>query len=495
METIRLFVVSLLLSVALQTAGALAIGPGDFQEPAVFDFSDLTSGTRLAGGLPNPYAAAGVQFTGYVTTYEGYGLHGNHLATAFANDPAEPFVVRARLLHEPALRLGAYVWPEYGETTTFTTFDDLGQPIERLGLAGAQFAGLEASFDRPIRYVEWRGLDGCTLTTFPRVDGVMIDFAPEPATLGFLGVGGLALLFRRRRNELCRQGRLAAGVSPTGRTGRAVAALLVFAVATVPAHWAKADIWFLGIGNDGYYTDVTGLHNAYCDLPNPHGVAMHSRLLSNRSGSAILSDIGWLADNAGPGDLALFYYSGHGGTTYDYNHDEVTAWPRNSSDETIGRTSGWVTDDQVTSAVRRVDSQVPVIVIFDSCYAGGMVGGYQDMGSLSNVFVMMSSREDQVSYGGYPYSRFTQQLVNGLGCGLPADLDYARLRVSGQTPQYFDAGGFRSLSLVPVPEPTTLAFLAVGALAIASGRGKRRTSGTRHTSGIPGPERKEGNPW
>ena len=63
--------------------------------------------------------------------------------------------------------------------------------------------GLGSSPDRPIRSVEWRGLAGSTLTTFPRVDGVKIDVVPEPATLGLLAMGGAGLVFRRRAKAKC----------------------------------------------------------------------------------------------------------------------------------------------------------------------------------------------------------------------------------------------------------------------------------------------------
>jgi hypothetical protein len=253
-----------------------------------------------------------------------------------------------------------------------------------------------------------------------------------------------------------------------------------------------ANVWFLGIGNDGYYTDVLGIYNAYAGLPNPNGTPIQSRLLSNH-GTTILSDIGWLATNARPGDLAVFYYSGHGGTTFDYNYDEVTVWPRNSSDETIGLSSNWITDDQVAGALGGINQKVPVVAIFDSCYAGGMVGGREDLNRLPNVFVMMSSREDQVSYGDYPYSRFTQQLVSGLGYGLPADtsrdgtvtfkewFDYARVRVSGQTPQYFDASAFGSLPLVPTPEPASLLLMAAGGCALLLRRRQNHRLASRPT--------------
>ena len=259
----------------------------------------------------------------------------------------------------------------------------------------------------------------------------------------------------------------------TSVSARRVAAMILAFGVLGPVS-AEADVWFLGVGNDGFFADVAGVHNAYTGSPNPHDTPIYSRLLSNRGGAAIRSDIDWLTTNTQPGDLAIFCYSGHGDRTYDYSDDETIGWPRNSSDETIGHSYSWITDDQVTEALSGVDPRASLVGIFDACYAGGMVGGREDLNTLPNVFVMMSSREDQVSYGGSTYSRFTEQLINGLGDGLPADINhdgtvtfdewfgYVRSHVYGQTPQYVDAGALGSLPIVPVPEPGTVLVLVAG---------------------------------
>ena len=167
-----------------------------------------SGGTALA----NPYEIQSVEFTGYVTSYNGNSLNGLHLATGFANTPAEPYVVRARFLNNPALRVGANVWPEPSGQTSLTAFDDYGNVIDSIILDDWGFTGLEVSPDSPIRYVEWRGLAGTSLSTFPRVDHVMVDFVPEPATMLVLGLGALGLLIRRRRTTGERQNHRVASI-------------------------------------------------------------------------------------------------------------------------------------------------------------------------------------------------------------------------------------------------------------------------------------------
>jgi hypothetical protein len=178
---------------------ARQIGVGDFEDPMVFDFTELTSGTRLGTGNPNPYEGMGVQFTGFVASTNHQMIQGSHLASGFANSPAEPYVVRVRLLDEPALRVGAYVWPESGSSTSITAFDFDGAVIETCIVpSDTSFVGLESSLDHPISYVEWRGLQGSNLSTFPRVDGVRLDVVPEPTTLSLLGIVGVVALLRCR---------------------------------------------------------------------------------------------------------------------------------------------------------------------------------------------------------------------------------------------------------------------------------------------------------
>ncbi len=195
-------VFSVLVLVTSSTrAVAAQIGPSQFEDPLVFDFSELDGGTHLGSGYANPYANAGVEFTGYIADYDYEDISGRHLASGFANSPAEPYVVRLRLLDDFAAKVGAYVWAGGSGDTWITAYDQDGLVIDTLAVDGytCSFVGFESTVGRPISVVEWRGPTSSSFTTFPRVDNVMMEYVPEPATLSLLALGGLGALTRRRR--------------------------------------------------------------------------------------------------------------------------------------------------------------------------------------------------------------------------------------------------------------------------------------------------------
>jgi len=274
-------------------------------------------------------------------------------------------------------------------------------------------------------------------------------------------------------------------------SARLAAAAAVLVVGLLPAS-ALAEYWFLGIGNDGYIKaegkDINGLHTTIMLAPNWQAATVNSNILADREGSQILGDLGWLA-GAGPGDLAVFFYSGHGSATGDVNGDELAGWAIDSPDETIGLLAGdWCSDDQIAAGLSAVNPAVPLVLIFDCCYAGGMVGGLDDLNSLPNLYVMMSSLENESSYGGDPYSEFTQQLVNGItpaGGAWPADANadqavtldewfaYALANCTDQTPVKYDSG-LGDLNIVYVPAPASAPLLAAGAAGLLGRAGRKR---------------------
>ena len=252
----------------------------------------------------------------------------------------------------------------------------------------------------------------------------------------------------------------------------AVAALLVCAPAV------SGDYFFLGVGNDGYVADVHGIQSALTAAPNWQCEEVHSRILSNRSGQQVGLDLAWLTSRAQPGDLAFFMYSGHGASeTYDFNWDEPFLDYR---DESIGLQSGdpGLTDDEMAARLSAVRPDVMLVIVLDTCHAGGFADGLDDLCTLPNAYVMMSSQSDESSWGGGSFSVFSGHLIDGISRHWPADTDrdgsvtldewfsYGYWRTWGQTPVRCDTGGLGPLPIVATPEPATLALLSAGALSV-----------------------------
>lgn len=246
--------------------------------------------------------------------------------------------------------------------------------------------------------------------------------------------------------------------------------IMLFSLTALTGSLASADFWFLGVGNDGYINDVDGIYNSLMQTPNWQSSTVHERRYTNRTGSQIVGDLAWFS-NAQEDDVAIFYYSGHGSFSSDSSGEEMSGWALDSFDETIGHGSNFCTDDSIANALSAVNPAVTLVTIFDTCYAGGMVGGTQDLNTLPNVFAMLSSSEDQVSYGGDPLSNFTDLLVQGITGPWPADSDengivtlnewfyFAGDRIVDQTPINFDAADFGSTPIASVPEPTSMLIM------------------------------------
>lgn len=222
---------------------------------------------------------------------------------------------------------------------------------------------------------------------------------------------------------------------------------------------AAGDLWFLGVGNDEFKIDVYGMAYGLDRLAGERGASLQSSLRFDRGGADILADIGWLAANADRGDVAMFYYSGHGDWAYDDSGEERAGWTDDPADETIGRRRDWCTDDELAAALGAVAPDVPVVAIFDACYAGGMVGGASDLNTLDEALVMMSSGEMEDSWTDDTYGVFSTGLIEGIAPGLPADadydgaitygewFDYAFDGAWGQTPCLYDTGDWAAMDL------------------------------------------------
>lgn len=153
---------------------------------------------------------------------------------------------------------------------------------------------------------------------------------------------------------------------------------------------------------------------------------------------------------AGRGDLALLYYSGHGfkdrtGSLYLAANDTDTQRPLNTA----------VAASFIKDAIQLSDCK-HIVVVLDSCYSGtfqlGSKGESEDLPSFAKslegetVAVLASSRSGQVSFEGEgTYSRFTQVFLQGIRTAradknldgritLQELFDYIRDNLSGQLP-------------------------------------------------------------
>ena len=214
---------------------------------------------------------------------------------------------------------------------------------------------------------------------------------------------------------LCRWGRMA---------------LILFFLMVPACGPASAAYHFLGIGNDGYINDVNGLWGRMNLWANWSAQpAANNRIRENLSGGSILEELDALAGRLAPGDLGLFFYSGH---MYSYaaddNGDETATGSAalNPYEERMGlRGNPWdrASDDAIAAALSGTVDGATLVVVVDACHAGGLIGGSGDLQTVDNLYFMGAAQEDEEAYASTPYSRFTNGLVWGIEGTSPADAD------------------------------------------------------------------------
>lgn len=84
---------------------------------------------------------------------------------------------------------------------------------------------------------------------------------------------------------------------------------------------------------------------------------------------SILQKLAWLACNAGPGDTAIVYFSGHGGRRSSPTEDQAYFCPTDALPGDFDGTC--IGSDEFTLALRAIKSQ-RLVVLLDTCYAGGL---------------------------------------------------------------------------------------------------------------------------
>jgi hypothetical protein len=96
-----------------------------------------------------------------------------------------------------------------------------------------------------------------------------------------------------------------------------------------------------------------------------------------------------VAAAAGPNDLFIFFYSGHGNQV----RSQVSATEPDGKNETIEMVDGSITDDEMNEMFQQVRAQTALLVL-DSCFSGGFA---RDVVSRPGVMGLFSSEEDLTS--------------------------------------------------------------------------------------------------
>jgi len=151
--------------------------------------------------------------------------------------------------------------------------------------------------------------------------------------------------------------------------------LLLLAVATAlsTATTAVGRTIYRGIGNDEFRDDIDTL--AAClkpHLASPYDLDLR---VKDKSGAEICALVQADAILCQPGDIYIFHYSGHG----SFQPDNTPGEDPNGDDETIGLSGTGLTDDELAGCMKNFADCCTVLVIMDSCFGGGFVGGTEDL--------------------------------------------------------------------------------------------------------------------
>lgn len=135
--------------------------------------------------------------------------------------------------------------------------------------------------------------------------------------------------------------------------------------------------WFLGISNDEAINENDELFEGLSKTP-PYKDASKDRvrLRDGLGGKDILAQLKFFHDNVKDGDTFIFYYSGHATNVITDNDNDDPG-----DDEGIGLVGDVVSDDQLASdpAFGSFPQSSTVIAIFNTCFAGGFIGGSNDI--------------------------------------------------------------------------------------------------------------------
>jgi len=129
---------------------------------------------------------------------------------------------------------------------------------------------------------------------------------------------------------------------------------------------------YRGIGNDEFSDDIDTMIGCLQSCLEPGDLDLR---IKQRTGMQIETIVNGDAALCGNNDIYIFHYAGHGSFQAD---DDIGEDP-NDDDETIGIGGVGLTDDELAAAMQNVPPGCTVLVIMDSCFGGGFVGGSEDL--------------------------------------------------------------------------------------------------------------------
>jgi hypothetical protein len=143
---------------------------------------------------------------------------------------------------------------------------------------------------------------------------------------------------------------------------------------------------------------------------------------------AILRELKWLANTAGPNDTAIIFFAGHGGRQSEQAADGAYFCPVEASLTNVKQTC--ISDKELTVSLSKIKSK-RLVVFLDTCYSGGigklrsrstgldMALTSRDVGALiegRGRMIMAASRPDEPAWEieGLQNGLFTNYLLRGL---------------------------------------------------------------------------------
>jgi uncharacterized caspase-like protein len=178
----------------------------------------------------------------------------------------------------------------------------------------------------------------------------------------------------------------------------------------------------------------SGCYGCELDAENMDGLLQDAGFETKRlltaaaTGRGLLGALDEAAEQAEPGDLFVFYYSGHGSRRRDLDGDELDGY-----DETLVLYDRQVLDDDLHRIWLKFKPGVRLVMISDCCHSGTNfrdpnapesesapaepIASGLDTGFQAQMIHMSGCRDDQKSFGGRAGGIFTTALVEACRSG------------------------------------------------------------------------------